>query len=173
MKDYEADIACARSYIGYGNAYFESIFDEFARGMWDGVPCSEIACCFSYLAGNLNKILVSNYAQGLVDLYSNAGRFGHTPELGAFIWFDYGDGNGPSHTGRVVDYDDYTVYTVEGNVGGIVQALSYPRDSYLIYGYGYPYYTDEEMPGPSPPGPQPGPDTDIFIYKNRKRRRKY
>ena len=143
-------------YIGYPNSYFESIYREFA-GNWDGVPCSEIACCFSYLAGNLSKIYVSNYAEGLVDLYQQNGRFGTTPQPGAFIWFDYHDGNGPSHTGRVaaVDTENGIITTVEGNVGGIVRRLTYSIDYAYIYGYGYPNYTDEEMP--DPPGPGPGP----------------
>lgn len=158
MKDYEADIAVAEQYLGYGNSYFASIFEEFAPGMWDGVPCSEIACCFSYLAGNLSKIFVSNYAEGLVNLYQQNGRFGYTPELGAFIWFDYG--NGPEHTGRVVDINGSTITTIEGNTnGGYVNKFYYDVSSPLIYGYGYPLYTDEEMPDPGP-GPDPGPDPE-------------
>lgn len=147
MTDVEADIAQAEALIGYPNSYFYPICEEFAPGMWDNVPCSEIACCISYMAGNLSKIYVSNYAQGLVNLYQANNRFGNVPQLGAFIWFDYGDGNGPSHTGRVVDIDTANgiIYTVEGNVGGIVRRLSYVIGSSLIYGYGYPNYTGQQI----------------------------
>lgn len=144
MTDVDADIQMALSLVGYPNSYFYPICEEFAPGLWDNVPCSEIACCISYLAGNLSKIYVSNYAQGLVNLYQANGRFGHIPQPGAFIWFQYGS-NTPEHTGRVVRIDNGIVYTVEGNVGGIVQALSYPVNSGLIYGYGYPNYTGQQM----------------------------
>lgn len=146
MTDVEADVAQAEALVGYPNSYFAPIFAEFSS-LWDGVPCSEIACCISYMAGNLSKIYVSNYAQGLVNLYQANGRFGNVPQLGAFIWFDYGDGNGASHTGRVVDIDTANgiIYTIEGNVGGIVRRLSYAINSSLIYGYGYPNYTGQQI----------------------------
>ena len=144
MTDVEKDISVMQEYIGYPNEYFHSIFDEFAPGMWDYVPCSEIACCWSYMAGNLEKIYVSNYAEGLYNLYRANGRFGSTPQPGAFIWFQYGS-NTPEHTGRVVKIENGVVYTIEGNVGGIVQALSYPIDSWYIFGYGYPNYTNQQM----------------------------
>ena len=158
MRDYEADIAKALSYVGYSDNYFHSIWSEFATG-WDGEECSEIACCISYKAGNLSKILVSNYAQGLVDRYQAAGRFGYTPALGAFVWFQYGSGT-PEHTGRVVGIDGSIITTIEGNTnGGYVNKFYYDVSSPLIYGYGYPLYTDEEMPDPGP-GPGPGPDPE-------------
>lgn len=145
MTDVQADLDMMQSVIGYPNSYFYPICEEMMPGLWDNVPCSEIACCISYMAGNLSKIYVSNYAQGLVNAYQAAGRFGNTPMPGAFIWFDYGDGQGPSHTGRVHRIENGIVYTVEGNVGGIVQALSYPVGSSLIYGYGYPNYTGQQI----------------------------
>lgn len=155
VLDYEADIQVANELIGYPNSYFKPIFDSFAPGMWDNVPCSEIACCISYLAGNLDKIYVANYAQGLVNLYQMHNRFGHTPVLGAFIWFDYGDGNGASHTGRVTAIDGNIITTVEGNTnGGYVNRFYYDINSPLIYGYGYPLYNDEEIPDPAPVPPE-------------------
>lgn len=144
MTDVEKDIEIAYSVIGYPNSYFAPIFAEFSS-LWDGVPCSEIACCISYMAGNLSKIYVSNYAAGLVSLYQQHNRFGHTPQKGAFIWFDYGDGAGPSHTGRVVNVENNIVYTIEGNVGGIVRALTYSINDPTIYGYGYPEYTGQQI----------------------------
>lgn len=143
--DVQADIEMMNSVIGYPNSYFFPICEEMMPGLWDNVPCSEIACCISYMAGNLSKIYVSNYAQGLVNAFQAAGRFGTVPMLGAFIWFDYGDGQGPSHTGRVSAVENGVVYTVEGNVGGIVRSLSYPVGSSLIYGYGYPNYTGQQI----------------------------
>ncbi len=157
ITDVQADINMAYDVLGYPNSYFESIYAQIGTG-WDwNYCCSEIACCISYMAGNLDKIYVSSYAQGLVNLYQMHGRFGHTPSPGAFIWFDYGDGNGPSHTGRVVAVDGNLVTTIEGNTnGGYVNMFYYDVNNPWIYGYGYPDYTDEPMPDPpTPPGPFP------------------
>ena len=143
MTDREKDVAMAKSLIGKPNNYFKPIWQEFATG-WDGASCSETACCISYLAGNLDKIYVSNYAAGLVSRFKLNGRFGHDPALGAFIWFDYHDGNGPSHTGRVVGVYPTSVKTIEGNINNQVVSRTYYRDSAYIYGYGYPNYTDED-----------------------------
>lgn len=144
MTDRENDIRIAQTVIGKPNDFFEPIWKEFAYG-WDGAPCSEIACCISYMGGNLNKIPVSNYALGLVNKFKERGKFGDVPELGAFIFFDYLDGNGPSHTGRVIDLTDTTVTTAEGNIGGVVVSRVYERNAYLIYGYGYPDYDEEGL----------------------------
>lgn len=141
MTDREKDIEKAESLVGKPNDYFIQIWRQFASG-WDGAPCSEIACCISYLAGNLELIQVSNYAAGLVSKFKAAGAFGNKPQAGAFIFFDYKDGAGPSHTGRVVGIDGNYVRTVEGNVGGIVVRRIYPKNSPYIYGYGYPAYKD-------------------------------
>lgn len=145
MKDYEADIQQALAWRGLPNSYFRDIFEEFAPGMWDNVPCSEISCCISYKAGNLSKIYVSNYAEGMYNLYYAAGRTGNTPRLGAFIWFNYGSGV-PEHTGRVVGIEGEYIHTVEGNTnGGYVNEFWYSIYDPTIYAYGYPNYTDEDI----------------------------
>ena len=152
MTDAEKDVQQALALEGYSNNYFQPIWNEFASG-WDGQPCSEIACCISYLAGNLSKIYVSNYAQGLVDLFRANGRFygaDTIPQKGDFIWFDYGYGEGASHTGRVVDVSNGTITTIEGNmwVGGEynqVAKLYYPIGDYRIYGFGRPNYTYQQV----------------------------
>lgn len=144
MTDREKDIQTAKSLIGKPNSYFKPIWQKFASG-WDGASCSETACCISYLAGNLSKIYVSNYAAGLVAKFKMFGRFGHEPVLGAFIWFDYKDGQGASHTGRVVEVGATTIKTIEGNINNQVVSRTYYKDSPYIYGYGYPNYTDEDI----------------------------
>lgn len=146
MKDYEADIDQAIKYLGLPNWYFKEIFGKFSSA-WDDVPCSEIACCVSFEAGNLSKIYVSNYAEGMYQLYNAAGRFDHTPKLGDFIWFDYGAGV-PEHTGRVIEIDSVGGYitTIEGNTnGGYVNKFTYSINDPTIFGYGHPNYTDEEF----------------------------
>lgn len=141
MTDRQRDIDMAISVIGRSNDYFKDIWIQFASG-WDGAPCSEIACCISYMAGNLNTIPVSNYAAGLVDEFRKRGRFGFLAEPGSFIFFTYG--NGPEHTGRVIDVNDHIITTVEGNIDNKVVQRSYYDDSAYIYGYGYPDYSEIE-----------------------------
>lgn len=151
MTDREFDIQMALSVVGKTNGYFKDIWLQFGSVYgWDGAPCSEIACCISYMAGNISKIPVSNYAYGLVEKFRAAGMFGKECALGAFIFFDYGDGNGPSHTGRVVDIKDGRVYTVEGNIGGMVVERNYALNHPYIYGYGWPNYDVEPKPEPEP-----------------------
>lgn len=170
--DVDADIDIAWSLIGYPNSYFYSIWVQFASGaLWDGESCSEIACCISYLAGNLSKIYVSNYAQGLVDLFTAAGRYGTTPSLGAFIWFDYNGDGVADHTGRVVavDTDSGTITTIEGNVGGLVVSRTYYISDSTILGYGYPNYDNDPHDDPFPT-PEITPN---YKLQNKYRRRRY
>lgn len=166
MTNVERDVQMAESVIGKPNDFFKPIWLEFASAYgWDGAPCSEIACCISYMAGNLDLIPVSNYALGLVEKFKAAGMFGHEPAVGAFIFFDYKDGNGFSHTGRVIGYDDHIVTTVEGNIGGKVVKRNYSRDAYLIGGYGYPDYnrpSKEEPPKEEEKPVEPEKEKDYF-----------
>lgn len=141
MTNRQRDVDMAVSVIGRSNNYFKDIWLQFASG-WDGAPCSEIACCISYMAGNLAAIPVSNYAEGLVDEFRRRGRFGFLAEPGAFIFFTYG--NGPEHTGRVIEIKDHIITTVEGNIDNKVVQRSYYDDSTYIYGYGYPDYAETE-----------------------------
>lgn len=147
MTARERDVQVAESVIGKSNDFFKPIWNEFAAGYgWDGAPCSEIACCISYMAGNLDIIPVSNYAQGLVDKFKKAGMFGHEPVVGAFVFFDYKDGNGFSHTGRVIAVTGDYITTVEGNIGGKVVKRDYRKDTYYLGGYGYPDYNRVDIP---------------------------
>mgnify|MGYP002622727012 CR=1 FL=1 len=141
MTDRQKDVQTALGIVGQDAAYIQHVWNEFETG-WDGAWCSETACCISYLAGNLDKILVSNYAEGLVAKYKAVRRFGRTPEVGAFVFFGY-DGV-PDHTGRVVDVKGQYITTVEGNVNGRVVKRYWYQNAAYIYGYGYPAYTDEE-----------------------------
>lgn len=173
MTDAETDIYMMGLYTGYNNSYFYPIWTQFASGaLWDGESCSEIACCISYLGGNLSKIFVSNYAQGLSSQFQAAGRFGSTPTPGAFIWFDY-DGDGvPDHTGRVMSVSGNNVHTFEGNVGGLTVQRDYDVNTSYIYGYGYPYYTDQPVPDPpTPPTPTPGGKHYLPYYRHMRRLR--
>lgn len=149
MSQVQKDIETAKSLIGKSNNYFKDIWEEFASG-WDGQPCSEIACCISYLAGNIDTIPVSNYAEGLVNKFKELNQFGFKPSLGAFVFFTYDQFTGepriPEHTGRVINISDGMITTVEGNINREVVERSYYSDSTLIYGYGYPAYDEITLP---------------------------
>lgn len=138
MNDIDRDIQMAKSVIGKSNEYFKDIWLDFASG-WDNAPCTEIACCISYMAGNLSKIYVSNYAEGLANMYITNNRFSREAKLGDFVFFDYGTGI-PNHTGRVIDVTSEMIITVEGNIDNTVVRREYYKDSYFIYGYGHPLY---------------------------------
>lgn len=169
--DVDADCDMMMSVLGYPNSWFYPKWIQFASGaLWDGESCSEIACCISYMAGNLSKIYVSNYAQGLADLFRANGRFGSTPSRGAFIWFDY-DGDGvPDHTGRVYEIlADGTIHTVEGNVGGLVVERYYPANTSYIYGYGYPNYDNDPAQDPGTPTPPKFVYLPFWSHKRRER----
>lgn len=170
--DVDADCSVMMDIIGLPNSYFYPIWTQFASGaLWDGQSCSEIACCVSYMAGNLSKIYVSNYAQGLYSLFSANGRAGTSPSKGAFIWFDYDNDNVPDHTGRVYDVDNNSqiITTVEGNVGGLVVMRYYTFSDPTIFAYGYPNYDGQPAPDPTPIPPDPEKTT----YQNKYKRRRY
>lgn len=169
MTEAQADVQAALDVVGWANADFYYYWINYvANGLpWDGQSCSEIACCISYFGGNLSRIYVSNYAEGLVNLYRAHNRFDNTPQLGDFIFFTYGSGL-PEHTGRVVDISNGIITTVEGNVLTYVAQFYYPVDSPYIYGYGHPDYSDS--PVPTPPTPTPGGNQGKY---NRKRRRRH
>lgn len=68
-------------------------------------------------------------------LYSQAGAWYQSPEVGDQIFFYYG---GINHTGIVVAVEGNTVITVEGNSSDKVSRCSYVRGSPKIAGYGRP-----------------------------------
>ena len=73
-------------------------------------------------------------------------RFSEYPAIGAWVFFGR---NGGVHTGRVYNYDDTYVYTIEGNTNvngspegdGVYLKQHARRDSY-VYGYGYPEFEE-------------------------------
>lgn len=72
-----------------------------------------------------------------------AGAVGKEPKKGCSIYFQ--NKKGLSHIGIVVDFNDKTVTTVEGNTGKngwYVAKKTYNRNDNYIYGYGYPDYKE-------------------------------
>ena len=92
------------------------------------------------------------------DYYKEKGRVGNEPKIGAQIFF--GTGKKPTHTGIVIDVNNESVFTVEGNSDDCVKKHTYKKSSSRIFGYGYPRYTEEvSAPAPEPtPAPTPAPE---------------
>lgn len=83
--------------------------------------------------------------------YKEKGRTGKEPQIGAQIFF--GTGKKPTHTGIVVDFNNDSVITVEGNTDDAVKKHTYKRTSSKIFGYGYPRYSEEQQAEPTPAAP--------------------
>ena len=79
-----------------------------------------------------------------LNYYKRAGRFHKTnPQPGDQIFFGSGLDD-VWHTGIVVDVDDDTVYTVEGNSSDGVASRSYGLKNKTIVGYGRPAYDKKD-----------------------------
>lgn len=103
--------------------------------------------------------------------YKAKGQVGTAPKLGAQIFFGKSQSE-LQHTGLVVDFDDTSVYTVEGNTGAKVNEVKkkkYARNNSNIFGYGYPAFDDVDIepvkptPTPTPtPTPEPTPSGNTW-----------
>lgn len=154
--DVDADVQMMQDHLGYPNSWFNAnAWEDFANPPpWDGESCSEIACCISYLAGNLSTIFVSNYAEGLWRLFDNAGRYytrTQGGQVGDFIWWDYDFDGIPDHTGRIMAIDpDGTIHTFEGNVTSVTITRPFSPNDPTIFGFGRPDYRYAPSPTPHP-----------------------
>ena len=154
--DVDADVEIMQDHLGYPNSWFNAnAWEDFANPPpWDGESCSEIACCISYLAGNLSTIFVSNYAEGLWRLFDNAGRYytrTQGGQVGDFIWWDYDFDGIPDHTGRIMAIDpDGTIHTFEGNVASVTITRPFSPNDPTIFGFGRPDYRYAPSPTPHP-----------------------
>lgn len=73
--------------------------------------------------------------------FQKQGAFGHTPEAGALVFFDWsgsGDIDQIDHVGLVESVDGDCLHTIEGNTDG-GQLIRHTRcDDGVVVGYGYP-----------------------------------
>lgn len=96
--------------------------------------------------------------------YKAKGQVGTAPKLGAQIFFGKSQSE-LQHTGLVVDFDDTSVYTVEGNTGAKVNEVKkkkYARNNSNIFGYGYPAFDDVDIEPVKPtPTPAPAPSKSV------------
>lgn len=77
------------------------------------------------------------------------GAWGHTPQPGAVVFFDW-SGTGAvdniDHVGLVTSVDGDTIHTIEGNVDGMF-VREKVRDQTDVVGYGYPAQIKQQMAG--------------------------
>ena len=101
--------------------------------------------CFIQTFGkdNAKKMLGgwSAYTPTSANFYKNSGRFFglHDPHPGDQIFFH--NSERINHTGIVINVNDTTVYTIEGNSSNMVQTRSYFRSDSKIAGYGRPNWS--------------------------------
>ncbi len=87
--------------------------------------------------------------------YRAKGRYDGNPKVGDQVFFQSGGEIG--HTGIVIEVNNSTIVTVEGNASDQVKKNTYSRTNSYIAGYGHPLYsnTDDEQPMEPEDGNEP------------------
>ncbi|RFU39492.1 CHAP domain-containing protein [Actinomadura logoneensis] len=141
----------ARKQLGYqakGDGY--SKYGEWYRKTVDGDHDSYFSTapwCDMFLAWAAQQAGVAQQAGQFASTIDHAkwfqkqGAFGHTPEAGALVFFDWsgsGDVDQTDHVGLVESVDGDCLHTIEGNTDG-GQLIRHVRcDDSKVVGYGYP-----------------------------------
>ncbi|MFD0276182.1 peptidoglycan-binding protein [Kitasatospora sp. NPDC127111] len=109
----------------------------------DGEPwCAVFVSWLALKSGNADVYPRTASCSIGVAWFRTRDRFSEYPSVGAQVFFGSGGG---SHTGLVVDYDENTITTIEGNTNdngsaegdGVYRKVRRRRDAY-VYGYGHP-----------------------------------
>lgn len=83
------------------------------------------------------------YCPSHINWFKARGQWGHSPKVGAIVFYDW-DGDGVAdHVGIVESYKGKKIVAIEGNKGDEVQRVE--RSSGMI-GYGYPKYPGDTVP---------------------------
>ena len=160
-NDYAKDlVAIARTQLGVQEnrdnfiTTAEGVNHYYSRyGQWAGDAYEEWSAAFvnfcihyanipqQYLPKSEN---VSQWIQQLEAMSLHISKEGYTPKEGDLVFFlknEHAEGNSqiqtefPAHAGIVTGADEQTLYTIEGNCGGMVQTETYAISSDNIYGY--------------------------------------
>jgi hypothetical protein len=104
----------------------------------------------SYKVGLLTATGRFAYTPYWVQWFKEHNRWGRSPKVGAFVFFDWNGGGQPDHVGVVESWkSNGLMYTIEGNHGDrVVRVL---RDMKYVLGFGYPDYPaapDDDKPVP-------------------------
>jgi LysM repeat protein len=87
-----------------------------------------------------------------VNWFKNRGQWGHTPRVGAVVFFDWNADGEADHVGLVETVNaDGSIGTIEGNstnpAGGRYGVFRHTERAPYILGYGYPAYDSQGNPG--------------------------
>jgi hypothetical protein len=126
--------------------------------------CDQFASYVGEASGNADVVGHFEYCPSHVDWFRQRGQWGDSPQVGALVFYSWGQNGVADHVGIVVSFDDGFINTYEGNTssgdagsqanGGGAYARTRPRSG-LILGYGYPAYSGDSSPAPAPaPAPQ-------------------
>lgn len=123
-------------------------------GIGDAEWCDIFVSWVADQAGELAAIGGKHASTGShVDWFIAHKQWGHTPRVGAIVFFDWpGTPAGANHVGIVVEVHSGYIITVEGNEGNKVSKV---KRSASIMGYGYPKYKAEPPKAPTPPTAPP------------------
>lgn len=136
------------------------------KGFEFGAWCAMYLSYVSYKVGLLDSTGAYAYTPYWVQWFKKVNRWGSTPRVGAFVFFDWnGDGN-PDHVGVVESWKPGLFYTIEGNKGDTVVRVL--RDMKYVLGFGYPTYPtspDDVKPTPEPE-PKPKPKVKTYTVKS-------
>ena len=97
--------------------------------------CAAFASLCGVKAG-IPRFPASASCSGMRDLaIKNGYKVDMTPEVGALVLFDWGDGGLLDHVGIVERFDTSTIYTIEGNTSDMVARRTHSRFNGTIKGY--------------------------------------
>lgn len=146
-------LAVARSQLGYR----EGRNDSNKYGRWFGMDnapyCDMWVSWVAHQAGAGGIVGKFAYTPWHAAWFRGQGRWGHTPRVGAIVFFDWG--KGIAHVGIVESVrPDGAIVTIEGNtnLGGSSSGAGVYRliRKAHIAGYGYPAYATSTPPPPAP-----------------------
>ena len=146
---YARDLAAAGYYNGNKNGYAwcDVFVDWCFFKAYGAVEGQRIQCQTDNLGAGC--IYSAQY-------YRQKGRYDRNPQVGDQVFFQSGGEIG--QTGIVVEVNDSSIVTVEGNSSDQVKKNTYNRSSSYIAGYGHPLYSDADGATAAPvPSPAPEP----------------
>ena len=126
------------AYTKFGHWYGKNVeFDaDYSSAPW----------CDMYLSWAAHKLgyedWIGQFAWTVqhAEWFKEHGAWGHKPQPGAFVFYDWGGSNdidAIDHVGLVTKVEGDTIFTIEGNIDGGV-AKRKERDTSKVVGYGYP-----------------------------------
>ncbi|WP_250907313.1 CHAP domain-containing protein, partial [Nonomuraea sp. NEAU-A123] len=126
------------AYTKFGHWYGKNVeFDaDYTSAPW----------CDMYLSWAAHKLgyedWIGQFAWTVqhAEWFKEHGAWGHKPQPGAFVFYDWGGSNdidAIDHVGLVTKVEGDTIFTIEGNIDGGV-AKRKERDTSKVVGYGYP-----------------------------------